>query len=1578
MIYSRSAFVIQACVALLGGLLVGSHVRAQSVPTAPSAEQQKAEHEYSEMLARVQQGDMTVDFRAFRVAGALRSGPHASQLETEERTAFRNITVSGDWTGALDSAKRALDRNYASPIAHFDAMVASQKLQQADEAAVHEKILNALLDSIRQSGDGKSPETAYFVVAVQEEYIFLNRVLHLQGKSQSWVRKDGHFYDRLLVLDPATNQTQYLWFNADFDSSDAVAKATTKDGVLATMNVIRPGAAPGALPGLAQAPPDAPSQAGASDGNIPRSGQFHLTDESNSESATALWVTYSLSGTYTVQRDYVAVTIESGFASASREQPSNPVLHSLQVGVCYQSPLPSDGGRWFGPLLSPQNPALSLNDAVLKAGQTYKLPPATIRIPLPKIPPAPNWLCSLVMEKNGRSAYYAHDAGRPNLISHDLLARRYSVPAQPSSAYVFPNPPAYTSADPNLGVPPNTTILDNFNGSSAGQAFGVTYVQLPGAQPSEHGASFSQNSHSRIEYRQGIPSEGTLEWWINVANGYSYHDFRSQANEDQALIFSTDSYGGDVTWPGAAKLFVSANGDVSLFIATSKYNQPPVRPIEFKGTPFRFNSWHAVGVSYGSQGELIMVDGRVMASAPAQTQTLGAAGNHQAPLDIPTIGETVSHFWALRRYDGGFNGTVALFRASSAQKDWYLARGVTPDFRQPNLSSPDQSALQATPPPVPPPQDALPAQRSLARLGNFHLMQQGGSAFWAILYSVDGTYEVRPDEVIVKIQSGSARISDSRPVNEVHRLRNLQLGVCSRVSENGAWDISPRGPGSVMVSFNNVTLKHGDTYDFPPMTLKVPLPAEPLPRRNWLCGELHDAIGGYPAHDVGSRPLVPSEAVLPVSTPGILHSATKHAVSHEISERKPELILQTGHANAVTSVAYSPDGRWLASGSEDQTVILWDPATRHELRSLSEHVGPVRAVAISPDGRRLAAAGGGISITIWDVETGREIRTITGDTTTVGQAQFRLEVETLAFSRDGVWLASGNWDGQISLWEVDKGREVRTFDSGIHHVIGGGARTFASLALSPNGELLASAANGTDGVNLWNIKTGKQLPLCGGQSSPTTSVAFSLSGQGLATGSKDGTVKLWDVPNGKEVHTLSGHTGAITDVTFSPDGLLLASASEDKTVKLWDPTAGRELRSLAAHSGSVTAVAFSPDGLTLVSASVDKTLKLWEVKTGQVLRSLTGSFTQVSIAAFSHDGHWGASAGEGGTVRVWDSSSGKQAKSLQGNAGWITGLDISPDGHRLASAGNDGTLSIWELSSGRQVLNLHPTGDTNSFASVAFSADGNLLAWCWRQRVKVYDPNTGGTVQDLQEFAGFPLAVAFSHNGRWLAAGNTLWDLSTGKKAHEFRGHIQRTGPDTFRGFAVGGLAFSPDDRLLASAGDDGTIILFDVETGQELRTFHGHTAQVRGVKFSPDGRWLVSAGWDKLVKVWEVATGQTVLNLVGHTGRVNSASFEFGARWVVSAGSDGTVRIWDPKEGELVATLLSLREGADWLVVTPDGLFDGSNAAWGKVLWRFSSSMFDVAPVERFFNEFYYPGLLADILAGKGPKAPQHLRQRP
>jgi hypothetical protein len=190
---------------------------AQSIASPQGADAPNPNTEYSEMLTQVRAGDMSVDFRAFRIAGALRSQPSASGKEQAERATFSNLLAFGNFQAALDSANRSLDRNYASLIGHFDAMIACRALQKTEGAAMHEELVNAMIASIQKSGDGTGPQSAWFVVTIPEEYLFLYRVLGVNRKSQALVQQDGHSFDRLEVIDPRTNQTRYVWFNTDVD-----------------------------------------------------------------------------------------------------------------------------------------------------------------------------------------------------------------------------------------------------------------------------------------------------------------------------------------------------------------------------------------------------------------------------------------------------------------------------------------------------------------------------------------------------------------------------------------------------------------------------------------------------------------------------------------------------------------------------------------------------------------------------------------------------------------------------------------------------------------------------------------------------------------------------------------------------------------------------------------------------------------------------------------------------------------------------------------------------------------------------------------------------------------------------------------------------------------------------------------------------------------------------------------------------------------------------------------------------------------------------------------------------------------
>ena len=291
----------------------------------------------------------------------------------------------------------------------------------------------------------------------------------------------------------------------------------------------------------------------------------------------------------------------------------------------------------------------------------------------------------------------------------------------------------------------------------------------------------------------------------------------------------------------------------------------------------------------------------------------------------------------------------------------------------------------------------------------------------------------------------------------------------------------------------------------------------------------------------------------------------------------PSTILE-GHTGLVKSVSFSPDGDTLASGSNDDTIRLWDANTGSHLRTLTGHTDTVFSVAFSPDGQTLASGSGDETIRLWDANTGSHLRTLTGHTD---------PVFSVSFSPDGDTLASGSWDETVRLWDANTGRHLRTLTGHTDPVL--------SVSFSPDGDTLASGS-WDETVRLWDVNTGRHLRTLTGHTGLVDSVSFSPDGQTLASGSRDTTIRLWDANTGRHLHTLTGHTGLVYSVSFSPDGQTLASGGSDGTILLWDANTGSHLRTLRGHTVWVSSVSFSPDGDTLASdGGYDETIRLWDL-----------------------------------------------------------------------------------------------------------------------------------------------------------------------------------------------------------------------------------------------------------------------------------------------------------------------------------------------------------------------------------------------
>ncbi len=655
---------------------------------------------------------------------------------------------------------------------------------------------------------------------------------------------------------------------------------------------------------------------------------------------------------------------------------------------------------------------------------------------------------------------------------------------------------------------------------------------------------------------------------------------------------------------------------------------------------------------------------------------------------------------------------------------------------------------------------------------------------------------------------------------------------------------------------------------------------------------------------------------------------------------KPKLVVQLGHTNSVRSVAFSPNGRWLASASASRVVKLWEAATGREVRNLIGHT-----VAFSPDGRWFASAQVGGMVRLWDASTWQEVRTLTGHPE---------GVNAIAFSPSGRQLASASRDKTLKLWEVATGRDLRTLT--------GHSRPLRRVAFSPDGNWLASGSEDKT-VKLWDAATGKAVRTLTDHTSSVLGVAFSPDGNWLASGSGDKTVKLWEAATGKAVRTLTGHTRSVYAVAFSPDGNWLASGGD--TLKLWQVTTGQERLSLASRdrTGVVLDIAFSPNGQWLASGYWASKVKLWDVTTGREGATLGGLTSSVANVTVSHDGHRIAWGSNDKTVKLWDVSTGRDARALAGHTHRVENVAFSPDGRWLASASVDKTVKLWEVATGKAVRTL--TGFTSPVSAIAFSPDGRWLAtgsghWVISatgdNTVKLWEVATGRNVRTFTGHTHFVNGVAFSPDGRWLASGSwdktvKLWDLDSGREVRTLAGHARR----------IRSVVFSPDSRWLASGSWDKTVKLWDLDSGREVYTLP--TRSPRGtstVAFSPDSRWLATGTDGTTVTLWDVATGRAVRTLSGPTHFVGSVAFSPNGKWLVSGGGDHSVRIWDVATGEELCRLISFRDGS-WAVVDRAGRFDASNG--GDIIGLHWIIEREAIALNQLKERYYDPGMLAKKL---------------
>lgn len=672
----------------------------------------------------------------------------------------------------------------------------------------------------------------------------------------------------------------------------------------------------------------------------------------------------------------------------------------------------------------------------------------------------------------------------------------------------------------------------------------------------------------------------------------------------------------------------------------------------------------------------------------------------------------------------------------------------------------------------------------------------------------------------------------------------------------------------------------------------------------WLGNEI-PPIYQLAYNSADSGPVV--EAVEQHSAPNGVWLKTKNRPS--LNTNPVCLGVLEGHTDCVKAVSITPDGKLAISGSQDNTLRLWDLRVGQCLKTLVGHTDYIETVSITPDGRRAISGSYDCTARVWELETGECLRILDGHTDCV---------KAVSITPDGQRAVSGSYDNTVRVWDLNTGECLKTLEERTNWAItiaSDGRRVISkknivtrmestsrgmrflklpkdrvsAVSITPDGRRAVSGSSDL-ALRVWDLETGECLKTLDGHTDDVISVSITSDGRRAVSGSEDNTICVWDLDTGECLKTL---LDIHETVSITPDGRLAISGMEDNTLHVWDMETGERLRIMQGHTGSVDAVSITPDGQFAISGSSDYSLRVWNLKLGDCQENLANHLKAISIAP---GGRRAVSRSKDNILRVWNLETSECQKILEYQTSRVDAVSITPDSRWAVSGGHD-TLCLWDLEIGIPLRTAEiPLISSEAILITpdsrrAVSAGGTLCVW---------DLETGECLDNLEKSKHWPITASITPDGRWAISFGTVdyalnvWDLETGEYLRTLCGHTDQ----------VEAVSITMDGRRAVSGSYDKTLRVWDLETGECLKILHGHTGIVRAVAIDPGGQRIVSASEDRALRVWDLEAGKCLRTLEGHTNGIGSLCITHDGRSAISGSWDNTMRIWDLETGECCAIL--------------------------------------------------------------------------